>query len=174
MPSLTSSSFDKPLTDTRPILEYIDAQKPNTTPLAPTDPAAKDKVESVLDLVHDEKLSTNIILLFARDDEEMQAKQAAVWKDFVVNRQQELKRFAAEQKGHPFYEPKLEGNTPIFEIYTTDINDNEKALKDFYHNSHDAYRGFAEGLTNLNDAIVLPYIVSATLATISSLRAADR
>jgi len=133
VPSLTSPSLNAPLTDSRAVLEHLDQLRPDTNRLSADDPAVQAKVEEIMNIVHDDELSTNLILLHARNKEEMEAKRSGIWKTFVANRQSELEKHNAQLPDHPFYQSKLKDNTPL-------------------HG-----RVFAEGLNRLDAAIVLPY-----------------
>ncbi|EHK18484.1 uncharacterized protein TRIVIDRAFT_231671 [Trichoderma virens Gv29-8] len=153
VPSITSPSLDKPLTESVDILRYIDALEGRNA-LVPSDPAVKAKVQAILDLVHSHDAGTNTILLLARDKEEMTGKKASGFKDFVVNRQTRLEKEQAADPSHSFYGPKVLENGALNKFYTTEIGDEHK---DFFKDSDDAYKAFARVLDSLDSLLVLPY-----------------
>ncbi|KKO99657.1 maleylacetoacetate isomerase [Trichoderma harzianum] len=153
VPSITSPSLDKPLIQSLDVLRYIDAFDGEST-LVPSDPAVKAKAQPILDLVHSDDASTNTILLLARDDEEMKGKQNSFWKDFVGSRQARLEKEQAADPSHPFYGPKVQENGGLNKFYTTEVGEEHK---NFFKNSDDAYRAFAQVLDKLDSLLVLPY-----------------
>ncbi|CAM1500401.1 Fc.00g095630.m01.CDS01 [Cosmosporella sp. VM-42] len=152
VPSLTSPSLAKPLTESTDILRYLDGLGCST--LVPRDPETKKKVKAILDLVHSEDVNTNIILLQARDVKEMDAKKASMWHGFVTNRQAALERGCSAAPEHPFYRRKLQENNGIYHLYNAEVGD---AHRDFFKASHDLYRRFAAGMDRLESLLVLPY-----------------
>lgn len=159
---MTSEHLEAPLTQSRDILEYLDQLRPGTTKLSAEDPDARAKMEEVMGIVHDDALSTNLILLQARTKEELEAKRAGIWKTFVANRQAQLEKHQAQVPDHPFYPAKLKDNTPLHELYASESVDGPQ-VEEFFKTTHDGYRNFAAGLDRLDSAIVLPYVAGAQI-----------
>ncbi|KAL7944043.1 hypothetical protein V8C42DRAFT_327574 [Trichoderma barbatum] len=153
VPSISSPSLDKPLTESIDIVRYIDALEGNST-LVPSDPAVKAKAQAIIDLVHSHDAATDTILLLARDDEEMTGKKASGFKDFVVNRQTRLEKEQTADPNHPFYGPKALQNGVLNKFYTTEIGDEHRK---FFKDSVEAYKAFAGVLNRLDSLLVLPY-----------------
>ena len=120
------------------------------------------KAREIMDLVHSDRVSTNLILLQAQDAEEMRGKQNSMWKDFVVNRQNKLDHYHKQLPDHPFYGPKLEGNTPIYDLYLAEVGPQHEA---FHEHTKEMYRAFAEGMAELDKLLVLPYALGDTVST---------
>ena len=162
VPSLTSAHLDAPLTDSRAILEHLDQLHHDTNSLSSGDPVVQAKVEEIIGIVHDDQVSTNLILLQARDKEELESKRASMWKSFVGNRQAQLEKHQAQLPEHTFYPSKLKDNTPLQDLYTSEAVDGPQ-VEDFFRSTHDGYRDFAAGLGRLNTAIVLPHVAGKQL-----------
>lgn len=157
VPSLASPSLTAPLTDSRVVLEHLDQLRPDTNRLSVDDPAVQAKVDEIINIVHDDELSTNLILLHARNKEEMEAKRSSMWKTFVANRQSQLEKHNTQLPDHPFYQSKLKDNTPLHGLYTCETVEGPE-FDEFFKATENAYRVFAAGLDRLDSAIVLPYV----------------
>jgi glutathione S-transferase len=153
VPSLTSPDLDKALIHSTDILRYLDGLRGEKI-LSPGDSATEERVKAIHDLVHSDEMSTNLILLHARDAEEMNAKKGGIWKDFVVNRQHRLEKEQSAHPSHAFYGPKAVENGAVYQLYTTS---DTAAHEDFFKTSHDMYRAFAAGMDRLEDLLVLPF-----------------
>ncbi|KAI1391062.1 uncharacterized protein F4822DRAFT_426916 [Hypoxylon trugodes] len=154
IPSLTSPSLERPLIESTDILRFLDETR--GTSLVPSDPKAKEVAQKIIDLVHSNDLTTNLILLQAHDHEEMNAKRSSMWNDFVRARQAKLEEGKTAHPNHPFYGPKSEENGALYRLYTSASEDE---LQRFYETTHDMYRKFATGLDKLDTLLVLPYAV---------------
>lgn len=153
VPSISSTSLDKPIIESVDVLRYIDGLEGSST-LVPSDPTARAKAQAIIDLVHSHDASTDTVLFGARDDGEMKKKRASVFKDFLVNRQRRLENEQAAHPNHPFYGPKMLGNGSISKFYTVEIGDEHSK---FFKDSDDAYKAFARELVRLDSLLVLPY-----------------
>ena len=162
VPSLASTHLSSPLVDSRAVLEHLDQLHPDTKKLSADDPAVQAKVDDIIGIVHDDKLSTNLVLLQARNKEEMESKRASMWKTFVANRQGQLEKHKAQLPAPPFYTSKLKEQTPLYELYTADAVEGLQ-FEEFFKATDDAYREFAAGLDRLDKAIVLPYVAGEQL-----------
>ena len=153
IPALTEPSLERPLMDTRDILEYLDRARTSTASLAPKDEATKAKVHDLVELVHSMDLNTNIILLQARNMEELEEKRK-VFLGFVNARQRVLEQNHARLPEHPFYAPKVEENSAIYNIYNNPVGTEHEA---FFKATDQAMKGFAAGIDRLEEMLVLPY-----------------
>ncbi|KAI2639943.1 hypothetical protein GGS26DRAFT_587394 [Hypomontagnella submonticulosa] len=158
IPSLTSPSLARPLLESVDILRFLDEAKGKS--LAPKDPASHETMQKIIDLVHSDDVDTNLILLRARDREEMSAKRSGMWNDFVSARQAKLEERKVTHPNHPFYGPKSAENGALYKLYTSPSEDE---LQSFYETTHDMYRRFAAGLNELDSLLVLPYAVGGQL-----------
>ena len=154
IPALTSSGLDEPLIQSADILAYLDKTRPGSRSLFPSDPAQRQKMDALIDHVHQESLSTNLILLGARDKEEMEKKQASPFKSFVDSRQEKLEKYGAAHPENPFYAPKTKENGQLYELYKKDVG---PAHEQFFRDNHEGYKEFARGLNKLDSLLVLPY-----------------
>lgn len=154
VPSLISASFSRHLVDSREILNYLDGSRSSGTNLTPKDPQVQELVDKLIELVHSDDVGTNLILLQARNKEEMEAKKASPFKDFVGNRQKVLEKNKAAFPDHPFYGPKSAENGALNKLYETDIGPEHE---EFFKMTQDMYRKFAAGMDRLESLIVLPY-----------------
>lgn len=152
IPSLTSPAFPEPLVESADILVYINKFQPSGIDLAPKDDATADTVKQLIDLVHSDQVSTNIILLQARNPEEIKAKQESPFKEFLRTRQDVLEKNCKQFPDNEFYEGRRQMNGAIYDHYLS--SDNHLG---FFQQSHDDFRGFAAGLDKLESLIVLPY-----------------
>ncbi|KEF59474.1 uncharacterized protein A1O9_04318 [Exophiala aquamarina CBS 119918] len=156
VPSLTAASLDKPLIESADVLTYLDQKRPNSgVELTPKDQKTQEIVQKLVDLVHSGALSTNLILLMARDKEEFQAKQSSMWKDFVGTRQKVLEQNRAEHPDHEFYGAKTVENGTLNDLYTS--SEVGPGHEGFFAHSREGYQTFAEGLAKLDSLLVLPY-----------------
>jgi len=154
IPALTSSDLAKPLIESADILAYLDKTRPGSKSLFPTDAAQRQRMDALIDLVHQPQMSTNLILLAARDKEEMDKKKAGIWKQFVDNRQEKLERYGAAHPENPFYAPKTKENGQLYELYKADVG---PAHDQFFRDNDEGYKGLARGLQKLDSLLVLPY-----------------
>lgn len=162
IPSLAASDLEQALVDSRQILEYIDNLRPTACGLQPQDSIQAERAQQIIELVHSPRMSTNLILLQARDPEEMRAKQSSMWKTFVNNRQHQLERWRSEYPKNKFYRQKLEENTSLYELYASgDVK--TPAHQAFYKQSTAEYQDLAEGLTRLDNILTLPYAVGESV-----------
>ncbi|KAH7176135.1 hypothetical protein EDB81DRAFT_897188 [Dactylonectria macrodidyma] len=145
VPSLTSASLEKPLTDSIDILRYLDGLRP---------------VQAILDLVHSDDLGTNLILLQARDTEEMHRKKNSDWKTFLENRQTRLDKERVSNTGHPSYGSKAQENGQLYKLYVTKIGPEHRL---FFKKTHEMYRSFATGMEKLEALLVLLYAAGDTI-----------
>jgi hypothetical protein len=115
-------------------------------------------VEELIAHVHQPRLSTNLILLQARDAQELDAKKASFSKDFIGNRQEKLIKYGATHPKIPLYLSRTPENGKLYHLYnTSNIGPDHKQ---FFANSHQGYKDFAAGLNELDSMIVLPYAAS--------------
>lgn len=157
IPSLTSPDLAAPLIESADILEWLNAKGPSSSPsssvdLVPKDEATTQAMKKLIDLVHGQDVSTNIILLEARDGEEMQAKQQSPFNDFVSARQRTLEDLCQRFPEDEFYQSRRAMNGALHQHYVSSDNHPE-----FFDSSHADYRGFAAGMDRLESLIVLPY-----------------
>lgn len=162
VPSLTATGLSSPLIDSRDIVQYIDNMRPSPPELQPRDADLGARAKQVIELIHADRMSTNLILLQARDAEEMRAKQSSPWKTFLENRQNQLQHWSKERPGDKFYQAKLSENTAIYQLYVSDDVEDADHQK-FYSQSHLQYQDLAAGLDELNELIKLPYITGDSL-----------
>lgn len=99
-------------------------------------------------------MSTNLILLGARDKKELDQKKGAIWGQFVKNRQEKLEKYGAAHPENPFYAPKTEENGQLHRVYTAEVG---PAHEQFFEDNQKAYKAFAQGLQKLDSLLVLPY-----------------
>ncbi|KIW90455.1 uncharacterized protein Z519_09101 [Cladophialophora bantiana CBS 173.52] len=152
IPSLTSPSLPEPLIESSDILVYLNDSRPSGLDLSPKDDATSLKIEKLIDLVHSPQVSTNIILLDARDPEEMEAKQNSPFRDFLSQRQNTLESYCEQFPDSDFYKLRRDMNAAIYKHYVSSGNHQE-----FFKQSQDDYRGFAAGVDTLDSLLVLPY-----------------
>ncbi|KAJ5145902.1 uncharacterized protein N7515_000466 [Penicillium bovifimosum] len=156
IPSMTSASLPEPLVDSADILKYLDSNRSKGSSLFPGDPKQRSKVEELIAHVHQPQLSTNLILLQARDVQEMNAKKAGIWKVFVGNRQEKLTKYGAAHPEIPLYASRTPENGQLYRLYNTEIGPEHQQ---FFDDSHQGYKDFAAGLNKLDSMLVLPYAV---------------
>ena len=153
VPSLVVPSLDQPLIDSRTILEYLDTAK-GAPSLGPADTGSKATVKAIVDLVHADDVSTNLVLLQARDPEEYQSKRTGPFGAFIATRQQRLESLQSAHPEHPFYGPKSKENGALHRIYTTDPSPEREA---FFKDTHEGYVHLASEIDRLETLLVLPY-----------------
>ncbi|OCT54503.1 hypothetical protein CLCR_00909 [Cladophialophora carrionii] len=158
IPSLTSASLEQPLIESADILVYLNDSLPSGLNLAAKDDATSRAVTQLVDLVHSPEVSTNIILLMARDAEEMQAKQNGPFNDFLRKRQDTLEKYHQEIPDSDFYSARRDMNGAIYHHYVS-----SDGHPQFFQQSQEAYRGFAAGMDKLESLIVLPYAAGSEL-----------
>ncbi|KEZ40184.1 hypothetical protein SAPIO_CDS9238 [Scedosporium apiospermum] len=155
IPSLTSASLEKPLIESADIAKYVDANRPSGPSLFPTDPAQLAKVEELIAHVHQDKLSTNLVLLQACDAQEWEAKKASVVKDFLGNRQEKLVKYGAANPDVPLYAMRTPMNGHIHGLYTASEIGPEH--EQFFKATEKGYKDYAAGLKELDSMLVLPF-----------------
>lgn len=155
IPSLTSASLENPLIESADIAKYVDAHRPSGPSLFPTDPAQLAKVEELIAHVHQDKLSTNLVLLQACDAQEWEAKKASVVKDFLGNRQEKLVKYGAANPDVPLYAMRTPTNGHIHGLYTASEIGPEHA--EFFKATEQGYKDYAAGLKELDSMLVLPF-----------------
>lgn len=119
------------------------------------------KIDEIIQHVHQQKLSTNLILLQARDEEELNDKRAGMFRDFIANRQRRLLKYGAERPDISAYRTRTAENGYLFDLYHSGKID--PACEKFFRDSHQGYKDFAAGLDKLNDLLVLPYAAGDTV-----------
>ncbi|KAK6379374.1 hypothetical protein LTS17_006292 [Exophiala oligosperma] len=155
LPALTTPSLDAPLTESADILEFLDRLEPSRgTNLAPNDAATMERADQLIALVHSMDLGSNLILLTARDTEELE-KVKGTFYDFITTRQRVLEENAARRPDHPFYGPKVAENGGVSKVYTTTPAGREH--EEFFENTHRGYKAFAGAFDQLQSLLVLPY-----------------
>ncbi|KAH8801733.1 hypothetical protein F5884DRAFT_526012 [Xylogone sp. PMI_703] len=154
IPSLTAPNLSKPLIESADVLAFLDGQRQDKPSLFPKDAAQRQRVNQLISHVHQDKLSTNLILLQARDEQEMNEKKNAIWKQFLANRQEKLTKYGAQHPEIPLYASRTKDNGAVHELYNTEIG---PAHQHFFKATDDAYKGFADGLRELDSLLVLPY-----------------
>ncbi len=159
VPSLTSPHLSKPLTESFDILRYLDGLKGNST-LVPSDPAVQARVKAILEVVHSNDVTTNLILLQARDHEELKSKTTGLWGTFVANRQAKLEQGKVEHPEFAFYSRKADENGALHTLYTT-AGDAEQHK--FFAVTDEMYRTFAAGMAKLESLLVLPYAAGSVV-----------
>jgi glutathione S-transferase len=152
VPSLVVPSLSKPLTDSRDVLNYLDEIK--TPSLIPSDPKLKATMDAIVDLVHADDVGTNLILLQARDVEELNSKRTGGYGDFIAARQRVLEDNHSAYPDHPFYGPKAVENGALHKLYTTEPSAEHDA---FFKETHAGYARFAAEVDRLETLLVLPY-----------------
>lgn len=164
VPTLVTSKLASPLIDSREILQFIDNEKSLLPRLQPVDGCVAAHAEQIIELVHEEWMSTNLILLQSRDADEMRTKQSSVWKTFVDNRQHKLMRFARQRPDCEFYSNKLKQNTYLSQLYGSNAVDDAEH-RAFYAETQAQYRTFAMGLERLDGLIKLPYATGSVITS---------
>ncbi|POR37737.1 Maleylacetoacetate isomerase [Tolypocladium paradoxum] len=119
--SLTSSSLNKPVTESVDILYQMDALRAGYA-LVPTDPVTQKTTQAIIDLVHADAASTDVILLHAR--------------------------LEGERAAHPenplhVSRPKAQENSWLNKLYTTDFGN---TYLTFSGVSHEIYRTLMDKL----------------------------
>lgn len=151
MPSLTSPNLSKPLSESTDILRYLDNLRNNAS-LVPTEEATKQRGQAIIDLVHSADVDTNVILLQARDEEEL-LKRISDMGSFMSNRQKRLEAEHAADPSHPFYKPKMTENGAVHKFYS-EVGPQHR---EFFDATHHGYQRFAKGMEKLEELLVLPY-----------------
>jgi glutathione S-transferase len=152
VPSLIVPSLDRPLVDSRTILEYLDRAK--SPSLEPADVSRKTVMQAIIDLVHSDDVGTNLILLQARDPQEYQDKRSGPFGAFIATRQNKLESLHLSYPEHPFYGQKSRENGVLHRIYTTEPSAEREA---FFKETHKGYIKFAREMDRLETLLVLPY-----------------
>lgn len=132
-------------------MRYIDALRPEK-PLVPKDETQKQRGQSLIDLVHSADVDTNVILLQARDEEELGQRMSQMGT-FMANRQKKLEKEDAAAPHHSFYEAKLRENTALYQFYSS-VGPQHQA---FFEATGKGYRRFASGMERLEKLLALPY-----------------
>jgi glutathione S-transferase len=152
--SLTSEELSGPLTESADVLEYLDSLRPDRSPLFPEGSEALRKVKDLIAHVHQPELSTNLILLQARDVSELEAKKASFWNEFIGNRQQKPLQYSASHPEVPLCAFRAASHGAVYDIYTAE--EGECKREEFSAETHRGYEGFAAGLDQLDSMLVLP------------------
>ena len=113
VPTLTTSERTGPLIDTRLILEYINSLKsgsgiPDLVP-APESETGR-RIAALIELVHSDEASTNILLLMPRDAEELEAKRKGGIGAFIGVRQEVIERNLEAGPGNKAYTDRVDDN----------------------------------------------------------------
>jgi hypothetical protein len=153
VPSLTVPSLSKPLTDSRDVLAHLDSLKP-AAPLVPTSPAVQENIQAIIDIVHGDDVSTNLILLQARDMDEYSDKGDGPFGAYIATRQKVLEKHNTALPEHAFYGPEAEENGMVHKIYTVGSKEEREA---FFKDTHESYKKFAGEIDRLGSLIVLSY-----------------
>ena len=128
IPALNSSDLKGPLMDSTEILEYLDRGHPNSgTSLAPKTDEEKTAMKKCIDLVHSAELNTNLILLQARDAQELEHVKGN-FGGFIATRQSVLEKNHTDHPDHKFYGPKAKENGGLNKIYTTPVGPDHEAF----------------------------------------------
>jgi glutathione S-transferase len=138
VPSLVVPSLDRPLIDSRTILEYLDKAKGPS--LKPADVSRKTVMQTIINLVHSDEVGTNLFLLQARDPKEYQEKRSGPFGAFIATRQNKLETLHLAHPEHPFYGPKSRENGMLHHIYTSEPSAEREA---FFKETHEGYVKFA-------------------------------
>lgn len=156
VPSLTAPSLPNPLTDTQDILLFLDRAKgpPEEHGLFPKDSSRRDLVQKLIEHIHSDSMSTNIILFMARDAKELELNKSSGWDTFLSNRQSSLENHQTEHPDNAFYGRKVVENGATHQFYKT--KDDQK-LESFFRESQTAYMGLIRMLEELDNTLVLPY-----------------
>ena len=166
VPSLSVPWEDKIFTDTTEILEFLDRNSTaaNVPKLIPSDPETKKTMEKLVKLVHSMDLDMTIVLLTARDEEELRSKPGSI-PSFVSVRQERLQKYSSEQPDNQFYAAKIKENGALNNIFSSGPC---KEHDDFFKETLVKYEKFAEGMAELDRTIKLPYAAGkeVTLADI--------
>jgi glutathione S-transferase len=161
VPSLTSDALLEALNDSADILEYLDSLHPERSPLFPDDPEQLRRVKDLIAHVHQPQLSTNLVLLQARDVAELEAKKASFWNEFIRNRQEKLVRYSASHPKVPLYASRVASNGALYDIYTAEDGGSERDV--IFAETFRGYEVFAAGLDQLNSMLFLPYAAGDNL-----------
>lgn len=154
VPTLTASSLSQPLIESADILVYLDQSHSERPSLFPKDPTDRARVDQLIQHVHQSKLTTDLILLRARDEQEFNGKKASIWKQFIANRQEKLEKYGAAHPEIPLYSAQTKTNRALYDLYTTDVS---LAHEYFFRATDESYKEFAAGLQELDSLLVLPY-----------------
>ncbi|KAL2831596.1 hypothetical protein BJY01DRAFT_240059 [Aspergillus pseudoustus] len=160
IPSMNHPALETPLVDSVDILDYLDRSRPAATPLIPSDPTTKARVQQLIELVHSDQVGTNLILLQARSDEELDGKRISPWHTFLSNREATLEKYRAHEPNHPFYERRSAENGALLRLYTTKSTPEHAEL---FARTHSQYREFAAGVDRLESLLVLPYAAAPSV-----------
>ncbi|KAB5549637.1 hypothetical protein GE09DRAFT_1190455 [Coniochaeta sp. 2T2.1] len=155
IPSLISPTLTKPLVDSVDIAKYIDANRPSGPSLFPTDPQKLAKIDQLISHVHQDKLSTNLVLLQASGAQELEAKKAGGIKTFVGNRQRKLVEYGAANPDVPLYAMRTPQNGQLNDLYTAAKIGPEH--EEFFKATEEGYKEYAQGLGELDSMLELPF-----------------
>jgi len=152
---LTSDTLAEPLIESGDILEYLDAGHPERPSLFPESPEQRRKVQELIAHVHQDQLSTNLILLDARNVPELEEKKASGWNGFIGNRREKLVKYSASHPEVPLYAPRIASNGRLYDIYNGKETGSDR--EDWFAESLQGYKDFAAGLDELDSILSLPY-----------------
>ena len=138
------------------MLQYLDqVRSSNGSPaLTPSDAKTKALADLLIEIVHSSDLNTDLILLQARNKDELEAKKNSLIAPFLSERQKVLEANRAADPDHPFYGPKAEANGAIHRLYSTEYSDEHQS---FFESTQAAYRKFVAGMQRLESCLRLPY-----------------
>lgn len=144
------------MVDSREVLEYLDSTRSgdNIPKLAPSDPNIAAVMAELIELVHGDDVSTNILLLQSRDLDEYNDKKGGSAAEFLQNRQHALEALFAEYPNSSFYAARAKSNGVLNNIYQTEPGAEHEA---FFKSTHEDTRKYAAGLDRLERTLVLPY-----------------
>ena len=151
IPSLTASGLIDPLIESSEILVYLNKHRPEGFNLEPKHEATSRVMTQLTELVHSPDLDTNIVLLMARDSDELSARKNT-FKSFLGLRQHVLEDNCKQFPDNDFYKDRRDMNGSLYRHYLS--ADDHSA---FFHKSHEDYRGFAAGMNRMESLIALPY-----------------
>lgn len=157
VPTLVISS-ERPLTDSRSILEYLDHSRSSNgnTSLTPPDMEGKVLMNDLIELVHSSDASTNLLLLQARDVLEYEQKKRGPFIPWIALRQAILDTNCSAHPEHEFYATKAKENGMLHHIYTTPVGTEHE---EFIRATQAGYRKFTAGMDRLESSLRLPYAV---------------
>ena len=132
--------------------------------LIPSDADTKETMEKLISLVHSMDLDTTLVLLTARDEEELASKPGFI-PPYISTRQERLEKYFHEHPENRFYASKAKENGILNHIFTSGPC---KEHDDFFEETLVKYKKFAEGMAELDKTIKLPYAAGkeVTLADI--------
>lgn len=156
VPTLTASHLNKPLVDTRQILEFLDVSRPsvNGPDLTPAGTQDKPAANALIELVHSSDLETSLVLYGCLDNSEIDRVKASPLYAYLAARQTALQKYHSADLANAYYGAKLKENGTLYSLFT----DAPSADRDaFFEDTAAKYKKFAAGLNMLERQICLPY-----------------